>query len=72
VQPNPTQNKFKVRSGLTGEKTIFLHNVIGQLVFEKTFYEEDLLVDEYLAQGLYLLTITNGKSLETGRLLVNP
>ena len=72
LQPNPTQNKFNVRSGLRGEKTIFLHTVIGQLVFEKKFYEQDLLVDEYLVEGLYLITITNGKNLETARLLVNP
>jgi hypothetical protein len=62
VYPNPTSDKFYI-SGLAAGNRILVNNMLGQLVIERNATrttEEISLAGQ--RSGLYLITVTDGKS----------
>jgi len=60
VFPNPTANGKTLVSGLTGETTLAVYNIIGELVFTKQSTDEIVTLDlSTRPVGTYLLKITD-------------
>jgi hypothetical protein len=64
ISPNPTADQTGI-SGLTGENTIVLYNLFGQVLSKKTTKENSVLIDlSKLSSGVYLVKI-NGTRLNS-------
>lgn len=55
--PNPNNGAFTIKNSLSNRKSsVQIHNAIGQLVFESKLNLQELVIDEKLENGIYLLS----------------
>jgi trimeric autotransporter adhesin len=68
--PNPCNDIFTVESENMEIKTIQIIDVMGQIVFKKTFQNYETKIDiSYLKNGIYFVKINNGKSFSIQKLV---
>jgi len=70
IFPNPGTGEFRVQ-GATGNETIEIYNLLGELVYNKSLAEKNQSIPTELIPGLYNYSILSGnKQLKSGRLIV--
>jgi hypothetical protein len=70
VFPNPAQNRLTIR-GISGNTAVRLYNSNGQSCLQQTTTGNELQIDlSSFAEGLYFVTIDNGKKRSTQKVII--
>lgn len=72
VMPNPNNGSFTIMVDLDDEKNVFVYDMRGKIVFEKTkTKDQSFNIDiSHLAKGIYLVKVSDGKHYETKKVVV--
>jgi len=73
IYPNPASDNFSIvlsDQWLNQQLTVIIYNLYGSVVFEKTGTFENISTSEF-TQGMYIVKVSSGTKVFTGKLLVN-
>lgn len=71
MAPNPVHTALYLSIGLKEAYTVEIIDVSGKLVYNDTFHEENVKIStEKLAAGFYTVKISNGKFMQTKKLVI--
>lgn len=63
IYPNPSHGKFNIEFSTSGQRQLYIINMIGKTVFELSTSERDIYIDiEHLPKGMYFLKTTEANS----------
>ena len=71
IFPNPANDNFAVRSNENSSTSIYMYDLTGKLILEKTFNYETQISTVNQPQGVYLLKIISGESTYYKKVVLN-
>jgi hypothetical protein len=69
VYPNPSNTHFNIATEMTGNKTIEIYNVNGQLIISKETDKNLIEIGEEIPKGIYILKIFNLEDIKTLKII---
>ena len=70
IYPNPTNGKFKIASDTKETLSLFVFDLMGQVIYKETFAEETTIDLSACKPGFYLISLHQGAHINTTRKLV--
>ena len=69
IYPNPCNDEIRIKNLELGNQKVEVLDLVGKIVFEQTIYNSSLKTHD-LANGIYFLKISNGKSISIQKFMV--
>ena len=69
VSPNPFDDAFTIQSNSTEKNNVFIHDVLGRLVYETSFENGSTTINPPIPAGTYIITVSSSAVVEQTKIV---